>query len=81
MGRGGFLIIKNKFKRKNIMALYEFSCENCAEIFEDIVPMGTKETECKKCGKKATKVMSVSHFRIEGYSEANGYSDKGKGKV
>ena len=60
------------------MPIHEFLCP-CGAIKEEIVPSGTKEIRCK-CGKTAVKIMSSSTFKINGYSYANGYAKKGKGK-
>ena len=59
--------------------LYEFSCKECKKTFESIVPTGTKETICM-CGDIALKIMSSPNFKINGFSEANGYSNKGSKK-
>lgn len=59
--------------------LYEFKCEKCGEIIEEIVKMGTKEIDCPKCGAIARKIMSASNFSIKGFSAKNSYShEKGK---
>lgn len=62
------------------MPLYEFSCKHCDRVFEEIVPMDTDKRKCNQCGNIARKIISSSNFRIEGYSEANGYSKNMKDK-
>ena len=59
------------------MILYDFYCKKCNKVFDSLEPSGTKEIVCQ-CGKKAIKVLSPSHFKINGYSEANGYSNDKK---
>lgn len=62
------------------MPMYEFFCGECSHPFESIETLGTKVSLCPICRKEAKKVMSTSNFKINGYSEANGYSNKGKEK-
>ena len=65
------------------MPLYDFKCKGCDLTFERIVSSAERDkktTTCRMCGGVANKLLSAPNFRIEGYSEANGYSDKGKGK-
>ncbi len=61
------------------MPLYEFYCEDCNDTFDSIENMGTKYIMCF-CGSKAYKIMSVPNFKINGYSESNGYSKETKKK-
>ena len=47
------------------MALYKFQCE--CSTFEDIVPMGTEEAECPKCGGIARRIKEYStNFKLKG---------------
>ena len=56
------------------MPLYEFYCEDCNDVFDCIVPIGTKEYTCM-CGSKAHKIMSLSNFKLKGGGwAADGYS-------
>lgn len=32
------------------MPIYEFECEACGELFEDLVAAGTAEQPCRACG-------------------------------
>ena len=44
------------------MPLYEYRCRNCGERFEELVRMGTADSEiaCPKCGKtEADKELSA----------------------
>ena len=61
------------------MPIFEFYCKNCDHNFESLVPVGTKETTCA-CGNTGVKIMSAPNFKINGFSEANGYSKGGKKK-
>ncbi len=58
------------------MPLYEFYCKKCKNTFESIELMDTRKIVCL-CGADARKIMSAPNFKIEGYSEANGYANKG----
>ena len=46
------------------MPLYEFKCE-CGQVTEKLAKMDTEEVECK-CGKTATRQMSVGSFQLKG---------------
>ena len=35
--------------------MYEFKCEACDNIFEELVPIGTEDHECPECGEKGKK--------------------------
>ena len=69
--------LKNNCMRKE-MPIYEFQCEGCYKISERIVPQGVKIVECDHCGDFAHKIISAGSFKINGYSESNGYSKGGK---
>lgn len=56
------------------MPLYEYHCKKCNNTFESIESSDTDKLICV-CGETATKIMSSSHFKITGFSEANGYSN------
>ncbi len=50
------------------MPIFEFQCEECGEVFEELV-LGDKikDVKCKKCGSsKVTKLISQVAFRSEG---------------
>lgn len=47
------------------MPIYEYECPNCG-VFEDIVPQNTDIVQCKKCGAKSHKIMSLSNFALKG---------------
>jgi len=66
------------------MPLYEYKCDNCESIFEKIqsisnrnIPLSQPCPECKEIG-YIISLMSSANFKINGYSEANGYSKQGK---
>jgi len=63
------------------MPVYEFECAD-GHITEDLVAMGTKHTRCRKCNKKAKKIISACSFELKGGGwYADGYSSKSsKGK-
>jgi len=60
------------------MPLYEFKCEKCDHVTEEIVKLGVTEIECPKCTGKAQKKMSSSNFVVNGFSEKNGYSKRAR---
>ncbi|QER41941.1 zinc ribbon domain-containing protein [Thermodesulfobacterium sp. TA1] len=46
------------------MPIYEFKCEECGEVFEELVLGSTEEIRCKKCkSPKVTKLMSQVAFK------------------
>ena len=60
------------------MAQYEYQCPHCRAITTEI-KKSDKRNEAPKCGycsKGATtkRVMSAGSFKVNGFSEANGYS-------
>ena len=58
------------------MPVYEFECSE-GHITEELVRMGTKNTKCSKCHKKAKKIMSQCSFELKGGGwYADGYSSK-----
>lgn len=58
------------------MAIYEYQCESCNHIFERMHKKETAKETCPDCSGQAKKVMSSSTYRMNGYSEKNGYSKK-----
>jgi len=58
------------------MPIYEYQCEKCGYIFEEVnINNITKlSVECPHCKGLSKKIMSSGSFRIKGYSEKNGYS-------
>ena len=57
------------------MPIYEFECANCGRKSELFAPMNGPIPRCPYCNKdKLVKIPSISNFRIDGYSEKNGYS-------
>ena len=61
------------------MPVYEFECK-CGHVFEELVPMGTKASECPQChNKKAKKIMSPCTFELKGGGwYADGYASTKK---
>ena len=58
------------------MPVYEFECK-CGNLFEKLVPMDTKKSECPLCRKKASKIMSPCTFELKGGGwYADGYASK-----
>jgi putative FmdB family regulatory protein len=62
------------------MPLYEYYCKSCKKIFEKLSKYGEDKTKCPKCEKECKKFISISNFKINGYSYANGYSKGAKTK-
>lgn len=59
------------------MAIYEYVCSSCGEVYEKIYWKDRKTIKCKKCGKKAKKIMSKTHFVLKGGGwYADGYSKR-----
>lgn len=63
------------------MPLYEFQCNVCGYIFEEIhktLKISSYCPVCKEKGKKsiAKKLLSRSSFIVNGYNAKNGYSKK-----
>lgn len=60
------------------MPVYEFECE-CGHIYEELVRMGTKNSECPQCRKTAKKIMSPCTFELKGGGwYADGYASSSK---
>jgi putative FmdB family regulatory protein len=56
------------------MPVYEFKCAN-NHITEALVPMGTRQVQCRQCQKKAKKIISACTFELKGGGwYADGYS-------
>lgn len=62
------------------MPQYEYRCPHCRAITEEHKNVEDRDDTpiCKYCPEecKTTRIMSVSMFKINGFSEANGYSNK-----
>jgi hypothetical protein len=46
----------------------------CKKITERILKHNPNKYTCTFCGETADKLVSAASFKINGYSEANGYS-------
>ena len=57
------------------MPLYEFECQSCGIIDEQIVKSDIKEVECSKCKGRALKIISLSAFKLKGDHWSGGGSD------
>jgi len=60
------------------MPIYRFECKKCGYAEERITTSNSKTIPCTACGGIAGKVLSAGYFKINGYNEKNGYSNKGK---
>ena len=62
------------------MPIYSFKCSECDFGFNDILRMNDRDEYvgkgCGNCGAKDSiiRIPTSGSFRINGYSEANGYS-------
>ncbi len=58
------------------MPIYEFKCKDCLVVTQGSFPINNnvKKVKCRKCGKTAEKIISTSNFKVNGFSEKNGYS-------
>jgi putative FmdB family regulatory protein len=56
------------------MPLFDYECTSCSYKFEKLV-MGSEFIEfCPKCACRVKKLPSLSTFKLNGYTEANGYT-------
>lgn len=47
------------------MPIYEFKCDDCAEVFEELVGLNDETPpQCPKCGKESRKLLSTTVNRI-----------------
>lgn len=61
------------------MPVYEFECESCGRVTEELVRMDTKSIKCPECAHKAKKIMSICGFELKGGGwYADGYASKKK---
>ena len=61
------------------MPVYEFECESCGQVTEELVRMDTKSIKCPECDHKAKKIMSLCGFDLKGGGwYADGYASKKK---
>ena len=58
------------------MPIYEFTCPVCAHQFDEIVPMGTTDKACPKCGREAKK--SVGSYKFAAHGLENGHIAVGR---
>lgn len=49
------------------MPIYEFQCENCGEVFEELILSVKEEIRCKKCqSSNVRKLISTVAFKAGG---------------
>ena len=71
--------VSNTTNNKEIaVSLYEYRCNECESIFEELVPSGTKEFPCPECGRIARKIMSQCTFQLKGKGWSRDGYDKNK---
>ena len=63
--------------------MYEYECRSCKHRFTEILPLSKIDDplseDCVYCGNcHIERVPTCGSFKINGYSEANGYSKRGK---
>lgn len=62
------------------MPIYDYKCLNCDYEFESLQNVGSSAILCQKCGSgMATLQMGTPAFKINGYTEKNGYGLKEAG--
>ena len=57
--------------------IYEYKCMTCKKVSEVWVKDSEREKkliDCPECGQDAKKQMSVTRFKVNGFSEKNGYA-------
>lgn len=57
------------------MPVYEFKCKKCEYLFEEYLPQKSEQIlKCPVCNGEVEKQISVTNFKINGFSALNGYS-------
>lgn len=61
------------------MPIYKYECKKCKFDFETFVKMEDRDKPsaelCPKCGEYSiVRIPTAGNFKINGFSEANGYS-------
>lgn len=46
--------------------LFDFKCQSCFYIWEDMADSSTDFRKCKKCGQIAQPVISACNFKLDG---------------
>ncbi len=55
------------FRAVNQMPIYEYHCNKCNDIFEELIRMSDPNPPCPKCGEKnVEKLISRSSFHLKG---------------
>lgn len=60
------------------MPIYQYKCGHCEKTIEEIHNVKIKAIICPYCGGHATRIMSVSNFKVNGFNAKNLYSSNGK---
>jgi len=47
-----------------IMPIYEYKCDECGHVFEELIFHETEKLECPKCSGKVHKLMSSFSFEV-----------------
>jgi len=63
------------------MPAYEYECPLCLRVKEELKSVREADDlpECEICNKRTRRIMSAGIFKINGFSESNGYSKCQKG--
>lgn len=58
------------------MAIYEYRCEKCNEVIEEMtMGLNDKKTiECPHCKGTATRIVSSGSFVVHGFNQNNSYA-------
>ena len=59
------------------MPIYEFECNSCGYIFEDLVKYNQDHEFCPKCNEYSKKIISRASFHLKG----GGWADTGYDKT
>ncbi len=46
------------------MPLYDYYCEKCEKVMEDVVCKVNKEAHCKECGEIMTRMVNCKTFKL-----------------
>jgi putative FmdB family regulatory protein len=46
------------------MPLYDYYCEKCEKVMEDVVCKVNKEAHCKVCGETMTRMVNCKTFKL-----------------
>jgi len=60
------------------MPIYEYSCRNCGELWEELVPHNQVKRPCPNCYKLCKRIISLSNFQLKGEGWAKDNYTTGK---